>query len=157
MTMGCLPSIPSLSPPASTRFNPYVSAARSTVAAALVPRNPRISGRFLGSDSELVGGLVAMFYFPICWVANHPNWLIFFRGVAQPPNQWTMSLIVTSCHTMSYSTFCPRLWMVRWFKPRIVFKIYSIARDCIFFRTFFLGQKGNAAVQETRWIEITPK
>ena len=21
----------------------------------------------------LVGGLVAIFYFPICWVANHPN------------------------------------------------------------------------------------
>ena len=25
------------------------------------------------------------FYFPIYWVSNHPNWLIFFRGVAQPP------------------------------------------------------------------------
>ena len=23
---------------------------------------------------DLVGGLVAMFYFPIYWVANHPNW-----------------------------------------------------------------------------------
>ena len=23
-----------------------------------------------------------IFYFPIYWVANHPNWLIFFRGVA---------------------------------------------------------------------------
>ena len=33
----------------------------------------------------LVGGLEHEFYFPIYWVANHPNWLIFFRGVAQPP------------------------------------------------------------------------
>ena len=33
-----------------------------------------------------------IFYFPIYWVANHPNWLIiFFRGVAQPPTRrsWT--------------------------------------------------------------------
>ena len=29
----------------------------------------------------LVRGLVAIFDFPIYWVANHPNWLIFFRGV----------------------------------------------------------------------------
>ena len=26
----------------------------------------------------LVGGLVAIFYFPIHWVANHPNWLSYF-------------------------------------------------------------------------------
>ena len=26
----------------------------------------------------LVGGLVAIFYFPIYWVANHPNWLSYF-------------------------------------------------------------------------------
>ena len=29
----------------------------------------------------LVGGLEHQFYFPIYWVDNHPNWLIFFRGV----------------------------------------------------------------------------
>ena len=33
----------------------------------------------------LVGGLEHQFDFPIYWVSNHPNWLIFFRGVAQPP------------------------------------------------------------------------
>ena len=26
----------------------------------------------------LVGGLVAIFYFPIYWVSNHPNWLSYF-------------------------------------------------------------------------------
>ena len=33
----------------------------------------------------LVGGLVAIFYFPIYWVANHPNWRthIFQDGVAK--------------------------------------------------------------------------
>ena len=29
-------------------------------------------------DHCLVGGLVAIFYFPIYWVANHPNWLSYF-------------------------------------------------------------------------------
>ena len=40
----------------------------------------------------LVGGLVAInFIFPlILRVCHHPNWLIFFRGVAQPPTRWTM-------------------------------------------------------------------
>ena len=33
-----------------------------------------------------LGGLVAIWIIvPFSWVANHPNWLIFFRGVAQPP------------------------------------------------------------------------
>ena len=30
------------------------------------------------SGRYLVGGLVAIFYFPISWVANHPNWLSYF-------------------------------------------------------------------------------
>ena len=36
-----------------------------------------------------------IFYFPIYWVANHPNWLIFFRGVAQPPTRcyWCWNLL----------------------------------------------------------------
>ena len=29
-------------------------------------------------EQLLVGGLVAIFYFPIYWVANHPNWLSYF-------------------------------------------------------------------------------
>ena len=37
-------------------------------------------------DNNLVGGLEHFFYFPIYWVANHPNLLIFFRGV-QTTNQ----------------------------------------------------------------------
>ena len=37
----------------------------------------------------LVGGLVAIFYFPIYWESHHPNWRSpsFFRGVAQPPTR----------------------------------------------------------------------
>ena len=37
----------------------------------------------------LVVWLPSILYFPIYWVANHPNWLIFFRGVAQPPTSCT--------------------------------------------------------------------
>ena len=33
-----------------------------------------------------------IFYFPIYWVANHPNWLIFFRGV-QTTNQESYLII----------------------------------------------------------------
>ena len=60
----------------------------------------------------LVGGLVAMFYFPIYWVANHPNWrTIFFRGVAQPPTSivfyellwFTITMIVITTITIIYS------------------------------------------------------
>ena len=29
-----------------------------------------------------------IFYFPIYWECHHPNWLIFFRGVAQPPTRF---------------------------------------------------------------------
>ena len=29
-----------------------------------------------------------IFYFPIYWVANHPNWLIFFRGVQTTNQSW---------------------------------------------------------------------
>ena len=33
----------------------------------------------------LVGGLVAIFYFPIYWVANHPNWFSYFSEGFKPP------------------------------------------------------------------------
>ena len=50
---------------------------------------------FQNDSIWLVGGLVAIFYFPIYWVANHPNWLIFFRGVGiQPPTRWVFWLLV---------------------------------------------------------------
>ena len=29
-------------------------------------------------NPQLVGGLVAIFYFPIYWVSNHPTWLSYF-------------------------------------------------------------------------------
>ena len=35
----------------------------------------------------LVGGLVAIFYFPIYWVANHPNWLSYFSEGFKPPTR----------------------------------------------------------------------
>ena len=51
---------------------------------------------FLGKAKlYLVGGLVAIFYFPIYWEFHHPNWLIFFRGV-QTTNQICMELIKIS-------------------------------------------------------------
>ena len=39
----------------------------------------------------LVGGLVAIFYFPIYWESHHP---IFFRGVAQPPTRHPIKIPV---------------------------------------------------------------
>ena len=40
-------------------------------------------------DGYLVGGL-EHFYFSIYWEFHHPNWLIFFRGVAQRPASFTL-------------------------------------------------------------------
>ena len=44
-----------------------------------------------------------IFYFPIYWVSNHPNWLSYiFRGVAQPPTSivwmWCSSSSCCVCH-----------------------------------------------------------
>ena len=39
---------------------------------------------------HLVGGLVAIFYFPIYWVANHPNWLSYFSEGFKPPTRWIL-------------------------------------------------------------------
>ena len=46
---------------------------------------------------SLVGGLVAIFYVPIYWVSNHPNWRthIFQRGGPGPP---TSSVVISSDH-----------------------------------------------------------
>ena len=35
----------------------------------------------------LVGGLEHQFYFPIYWVANHPNWLSYFSEGLKPPTR----------------------------------------------------------------------
>ena len=52
-----------------------------------------------------------MFYFPIYWFPNHPNWLIFFRGV-QTTNQSLMNSgwIVMTSPTFSWKNgdFCWR-------------------------------------------------
>ena len=47
-------------------------------------------------SSILVGGLEHEFYFPIYWVSNHPNWLIFFRGV-QTTNQYNFPGNILNC------------------------------------------------------------
>ena len=45
--------------------------------------------------SKLVGGLVAIFYFPIYLECHHPNWLIFFRtGWPWPTNQKTKDSLI---------------------------------------------------------------
>ena len=38
-----------------------------------------------------------IFYFPIYWESHHPNWLIFFRGVAQPPTRTSCKIALFSC------------------------------------------------------------
>ena len=70
-------------------------------------------------DRLLVGGLVAIFYFPIYWVANHPNWLIFFRGV-QTTNQdrWNMMKCI-------FSSRQDRDWRVFFFDWAIVWLNWS--------------------------------
>ena len=36
----------------------------------------------------LVGGLVAIFCFPIYWESHHPNWLSYFSEGFKPPTRW---------------------------------------------------------------------
>ena len=58
-------------------------------------------------DQWLVGGLVAIFYFPIYWVSMiiPTDEVIFFRGVAQPP----------TCHNYYYlSVFLIHAWPKRY-------------------------------------------
>ena len=43
---------------------------------------------FFFQTKKLVGGLEHQFYFPIYWVANHPNWRThILQRVAQPPSR----------------------------------------------------------------------
>ena len=49
------------------------------------------------NNDWLVGGLVAIFYYPIYWECPHPNWLIFFKGV-QTTNQVVSTMIDLSDH-----------------------------------------------------------
>ena len=53
-------------------------------------RNPRWEA---AKWQTLVGGLEHEFYFPIYWEFHHANWLIFFRGVGQPPTRTSCSFL----------------------------------------------------------------
>ena len=60
------------------------------------------------SDVELVGGLVAIFYFQIYigLLIIPIDELIFFRGVAQPPTSWKMFLAVFDTENCPGRTIC---------------------------------------------------
>ena len=64
------------------------------------------------SQLFLVGGLVAIFYFPIYWVSNHPNWLLFFRGVAKN-HQPVLS------HHLPMAKAAFSLHKIPWFHPNL--------------------------------------
>ena len=52
---------------------------------------------------NLVGGLVAIFYFPISWKCHHPNWRshIFQDGVAfKPPTSCSLIPSLQCCHPL---------------------------------------------------------
>ena len=57
----------------------------------------------------LVGGLVAIFYFPIYWVSNHPNWLSYFsEGFKPPPTSLSMILSDHPVHPEFWDRGSPR-------------------------------------------------
>ena len=63
----------------------------------------------------LVGGLVAIFYFPIYWVSNHPNWLSYFSE-GWPNHQpdclrSTTYLINSGTTSMNSNTFTVVHWL----------------------------------------------
>ena len=51
---------------------------------------------------HLVGGLVAIFYFPIYWEFHHPNWLSYFSEGFKPPTSHAFSLSLSTYHTKKY-------------------------------------------------------
>ena len=61
--------------------------AREGAAARLGSLGSSTHVTWTGKTSLLVGGLVAIFYFPIYWVANHPNWLSYFSEGFKPPTR----------------------------------------------------------------------
>ena len=92
-------------------------AARTDPAAQAGPRawtlEPRVR-RFPNTWKLLVGGLVAVFYFPTYWVANHHNWLIFFRGVAQPPTRFLFLVFyfVFGCYMKNIGIWLDLTWIM---------------------------------------------
>ena len=65
---------------------------------------------------DLVGGLEHGFYFPYIG-NNHPNWLIFFRGV-ETTNQWYFRSFKESCETCLNST--KPVWQGQFLPWRII-------------------------------------
>ena len=57
-------------------------------------------------ESWLVGGLEHVPFFPSYWECHHPNWLIFFRGVGQPPSSWEN---INAGGVSFYQSFTPKL------------------------------------------------
>ena len=48
--------------------------------------------------------VVNIFYFSIYWECHHPNWLIFFRGVGQPPTRYSNEIELL-IHGFSWNGF----------------------------------------------------
>ena len=61
----------------------------------------------LGKPQITSGWWFGTFFFPYLG-NNHPNWLIFFRGMAQPPTRcsfvWSFLRIFRPCHRLIYRT-----------------------------------------------------
>ena len=74
------PPLPSAYTPAATSMVPAVWQRRSAASVnswTVIPKN-RFTGRrsmveTMGKTPQLVGGLVAIYYFPIYWEFHHPN------------------------------------------------------------------------------------
>ena len=75
-------------------FNPEATFASTLAGRTQTWGFPVGLGSFINQKAIhlLVGGLVAIFYFPISIGNNHPNWLIFFRGVAEPPTRLRLDI-----------------------------------------------------------------
>ena len=89
-----------------------------------------------------------IFYFPIYWVANHPNWLVFFRGVAQPPTRCCTISIGNYDHHIhcgdDWAVFngtgtCRNVWaLLRWWPWLLMLKSSHIPFELML--SYFLPQ-----------------
>ena len=87
--------------------------------------------------SSLVGGLVAIFYFPIYWVSNHPNWLSYFsEGWPKTTNQkfecydhaaW--SALLTQTFVVCWKIISPIFTSMIYFFPAMCWW-HRIWREC---------------------------
>ena len=77
--------------------------------------NPIVDPIFQWTKIEnRVGGL-EHFFFSIYWECHHPNWLIFFRGVGQPP---TRNLFIKFILLMNPACFWNGWWNWRLFTSK---------------------------------------